>query len=644
VISRRVLAAVLGLSAGFLSPSGVTADSASQQTVWSALDGILIKGATVVTMDNAHTVIPHARVLVRNHKISAIWTGRTPPVGVVVGNAKVVDAGPDDLLFPGLINLHSHPSFNALHTWPPPTSDAIPAEGKDGTDPYSNRYQWGGGGLTVNAPPEYRRLVANPANVLSDSWGLNLYGELVKYAEVAALLGGETAIQGSANDLESNHILIRNIGAPTEFGGHVKSRVPSIAQLVDDPAAVGNLLNKMASGDLDAWIVHLAEGVDEPSQEEFALLKEAGLLTDMTVIVHGIALKSSDFAAMKSAQPLGDNDGDGRGAKLVWSPLSNLLLYGATANVYRAIDAGVLVSLGTDWYPSGSRTLLQELKVADIAARDPRVLGTSRELVPEFALKNKGPLQRLAAENALDRALVDMVTRNPALTLRWYDRVGSIEVGKVADLVLVRRPSARGLSINATVYRELINATERDVELVLVGGDPLAGDVDLMQQLKKRDKEIVTCVIGGFTKAVDVTTAEPGIPEGTEALAEFTAEIEAGLAALGGKPNRLGATKYGYLKAHMQGGFWADRPYARFELFLAGHVGRKIDGNLNIEAIQLAPLFAEDDDFLGHILRAETDAGGLIDDQTPPFALYPSNFNQIGPRGNPFAGWSVSGN
>ena len=71
----------------------------------------------------------------------------------------------------------------------------------------------------------------------------------------------------------------------------------------------------------------------------------------------------------------------------------------------------MLVSLGTDWTPSGSRTLLHELKVADDALRDPRLLGGSRDEVPAFALAAKSPAQRLLVETALDRALVDMVTR-----------------------------------------------------------------------------------------------------------------------------------------------------------------------------------------------------------------------------------------
>src|SRR5262245_47654653 len=151
---------------------------------------LLIAGATVVTMDAQHTIVPHGRVLIRNGKIVAVWSGPYPPFGVSPRNPVVIAATPQDLLFPGLINLHTHPGFNILPAWLPPSSHAF--AGKAGTDPYANRYQWNDGGST--SPPEYQRLVSNPADVLQGCLGL--YGKMVKYAEVIALLGGETAIEG----------------------------------------------------------------------------------------------------------------------------------------------------------------------------------------------------------------------------------------------------------------------------------------------------------------------------------------------------------------------------------------------------------------------------------------------------------------
>jgi hypothetical protein len=60
----------------------------------------------------------------------------------------------------------------------------------------------------------------------------------------------------------------------------------------------------MRDGLVDAWLVHLAEVVrdddrppDDPfsSRGEFVRLQGLGLLTGMTVIIHGTALEHDDF-------------------------------------------------------------------------------------------------------------------------------------------------------------------------------------------------------------------------------------------------------------------------------------------------------------------------------------------------------------
>ena len=645
--TRLALALVVALGALVAAPAET---AASPLPSWDPARGIVIQGATVVTMDDAHTVIPHGRVLIRDGHVVAVWRGPKPPIGVQIGGASVIEAGADDLLFPGLINLHDHPLENFLHSWPPPSAHAIPDEGKAGTDPYANRYQWGGGSST-SSPPELARLVSNPATVLVESIGLGLGGEVVKYAEAAALLGGETAIQGAPRNPETDGILARNIDSDAFDTRIAPPRVQAIA-LFDGPE-LDELQAGMMDGRYDAWMVHLAEGVRDAdrrpgdtvsSRAEFATLKAKGLLTDVTVIIHGTGLERADFAEMRTAPTIrSDGTGDGRGAKLVWSPLSNLLLYGRTANVFDALAEGVLVNLGTDWAPSGSRTLLQELKIADVVARDPRLLGEGREQVAAFSLGGKTGGERQRAETALDRALVDMVTRNPALSLRWYDRVGSIEAGKVADLLLIHRPSqSPSGDLPPSVYRYLIDSTEHDVELVLVGGDPLTGDVDRMSALKPGDYEVVSSVAGGFSKAIDTTGSAP-IPEADERLADIVAELEAGVAALGGDdpppdggPGPVTNT-YSYLKAHVSGGQAAAWPDALFRDVLESYVGVLHDGSLNLERVQLLPLFAADDDFRDHVLHGDVDpATGLIDDPTPPFALYPADLNHIGPLGNPF--------
>ena len=99
----------------------------------------------------------------------------------------------------------------------------------------------------------------------------------------------------------------------------------------------------------------MAEGTSEELLTEYTELETHGLLRDKLVGIHCTALNPNNWKV------LGKNK-----VKFVWSPLSNLLLYGKTADVVSAKKNGVLISLGSDWTPTGSKNLLWELKVADL--------------------------------------------------------------------------------------------------------------------------------------------------------------------------------------------------------------------------------------------------------------------------------------
>jgi 5-methylthioadenosine/S-adenosylhomocysteine deaminase len=363
----------------------------------------------------------------------------------------------------------------------------------------------------------------------------------------------------------------------------------------------------------------------------------------MTVIIHGTGLEQQDFAAMRAATSIRtDGTGDSLGAKLVWSPLSNLLLYGKTANVYEALAERVVVSLGTDWNPSGSRNLLGEIKVADIALRDPTLLGNSRALIPELSTTGKRGAALDQAELALDRRIVDMVTRNPAVTVRWQDEVGSIEPGKAADLFVItqpRPPSRAGLP--PSPYRSLIDATEGDVRLVLVRGDPVVGDVAIMQQLKPGQTENIGSSCGCFQKAIGVTSN--AIPQGDETLADIQQALNTGLIALGGDNPPPGGgpadltNTYSYLKQQFILPFpMTDAQFLEFVLI--PFAGLTPDNKLNLERLTLTPLLEDDDEFFFDVLGARIDqATGLLVDSAPPFRLYRSNPNQSQGGLDPFA-------
>jgi 5-methylthioadenosine/S-adenosylhomocysteine deaminase len=621
--------AARGMICAFACVFVLTSANAQEDRVSS---DILLRG-TVVTMDPRRTILENGNVLIHDGKITAVWQGRKVPDGVLIGNALKPYLGPDALIFPGLINLHDHPNFDVLHLWPAPSSHKQPDLGRPlGTEPYANRYQWNR--MSGNESPEFDRLIANPNNLLVDL--LKLGPEVGKYAEVKAILGGETTFAGG-EDQATRGFLIRN-AEQMNFG---RKRIELSVSKIDDLKDEGfhkdltHLLDRMHDGEIDAWLLHLAEGVrdgqrrpDDPdsSRSEFYTLFDKGLLTDMTVVVHGTGLEPLDFEFMRLAPSIRtDGTGDGLGAKLVWSPLSNLLLYGQTAMVYHALKAGIVVSLGTDWSPSGSRNLLDELKIADITLRDPRLLGNDRDLIPSLNITGKSDQGVRAAEILLDRLLVEMVTVNPAKTLRWSNEVGSIEVGKVADLMVITKPnqpSARNLPDSP--YRNLIDATEKDVRLVLVNGQPLAGDVALLALLKSGDYEVIESTSGCFQKAVDVTN--PSRSGGTETFAYIQQTLSDALKALGNTSqlkHLLGKDNLSDLA---------------FQLYLASEFRFQRSIAVNIEAIQLAPVLVEDDDFYFHLLGGDLmRPSGLIGDTSPPFGLYPANLNHVPPgTGNPF--------
>jgi hypothetical protein len=138
-------------------------------------------------------------------------------------------------------------------------------------------------------------------------------------------------------------------------------------------------------------------------------------------------------------------------ANLVWSPLSNLILYGATTDVPGALAAGVNVSLAPDWTESGANDLLAEMKVAK-----------------DWSDSEWGGL--LDAE-----LLAEMVTVNAAVSLGMRDIRGAIEPGLRADLMVI--PGAPGAA-----YEALLESHPVDVQLTVISGRPGYGEPALMDQ------------------------------------------------------------------------------------------------------------------------------------------------------------------
>lgn len=339
--------------------------------------------------------------------------------GIVAAGAATPDAGVQvvetgGVILPGLIDLHGHPEYNIFAAWEPPKL-------------YRNRYQW-------RRSREYQSVVRDPWEILTGQD--SLLPALMRYAEVRALTGGATAIQGSSGVHQTaDESLVRNVDRRI-FGQHRARSVVDLGRL--GPDNVARLTRQVDDGTVNAIYIHLAEGTDDTSRAEFDDLVAVGLLTPATIIIHGTALTRDQLASVRDA-----------GAKLVWSPQSNLRLYGETTRAADALDLGIPVGLGADWLPSGSPSLLAELKVAW------RVLE-----------------QQQAAVDA--RRLVGMVTSEAARIAGLDDRLGRLAPGHAADVLVLERRLA-------DPWENVLAAEPSWIELVTIGGDLSYGRPDWVE-------------------------------------------------------------------------------------------------------------------------------------------------------------------
>jgi cytosine/adenosine deaminase-related metal-dependent hydrolase len=371
----------------------------------------------VVTMDDTFSTIRRGTVYVDQGGVVAVQEASRPvPAGFEATRAVDVRG----TIFPGLIELHNHLAYNALALWQVPRL-------------FKNRGQWGG-------TPEYQRLVTGPMKVLGLSEAV--MPSLVRYVECKCLVAGVTTSQGIE--------LFSNAGARRFYRGIVRNveqtDEPDLPEAVTRIADVDAKTPERFLARLkkqSCLLLHLSEGVDDTARKHFRALRLANgewAITSALAGIHCAGLLPEDFRIF----------GD-RNASMVWSPMSNLLLYGATSRVKSARDNGVRIGLGSDWAVSGSKNLLGELKVARLA---------SDELQTGFS----------------DRDIVAMATREAASILGWQDVLGSIRPGARADLIVLD-------GTPDDPYRALVNALETSLSLVMINGVPRFGTSSLMTRL-----------------------------------------------------------------------------------------------------------------------------------------------------------------
>jgi 5-methylthioadenosine/S-adenosylhomocysteine deaminase len=407
---------------------------------------LLIRDASVVlTCDDSDRVLTDVSIGIRDGCIAHIGHSDRAP------HADRVLQAQGHLVLPGLINLHTHLAMTLLR------------------------------GVAENVDLQgFLALVWAEEARLMDESGVELGTRL---GSLEALLGGTTtaldmyfhphAAHRGAVALGLRHVtgplffdfpgpdgmdwsarmayarnwprLLANMGGP---------EVP-LALMPHSPLTVGpNRLSEVAqlADQFDGLVhTHASENRAENSQtlEKFgarpiALLQTAGLLRPGTVIAHGVHLDDADIAALTA-----------KASSLAHCPGSNLKLASGAADVVKYRNAGLRVGIGTDGCAS------------------------SNDLDMFAAMRLAANLARLVRDDpaAISAAhIIKMATQYGADALGMGDRIGSVEVGKQADLVLLDLAAPHLVPLRDPATAVVFSAGRTDVRHVLVAGEVVITD------------------------------------------------------------------------------------------------------------------------------------------------------------------------
>ena len=410
---------------------------------------LIIHGGTVVTMDGERRVLEGGAVTIRGERIESILEASD----ALPAASETLDAT-GHLVIPGLINAHGHAAMTllrgiaddlALLEWL--ENYIFPAEAKNVSPEF---VYWGSllgcvemarGGTTTYADMYY------------------FEEEVARATETVGIRGvlGQSVIGFPAPDYETPEEALVGAEAFIEKYKNHPLIIPSIAPhaLYTTPLDIVEKAHAIARKHGVPFQIHAVEPPQENDQmmerigkRTIPALDDAGILTPGVILHHAIWLSDEDIARIAAS-----------GAATSHNPESNMKTASGLARVPELLAAGIAVGLGTDGPASNNN--LDMFEEMDTAAKLHKLVLEDPTAMPATSV-------------------FQMATIGGAEALGIDDRVGSLEAGKLADIVLidVRSPELTPLY---DVYSHLVYAIKSgNVVTVVVGGKTVVRNGDVV--------------------------------------------------------------------------------------------------------------------------------------------------------------------
>jgi 5-methylthioadenosine/S-adenosylhomocysteine deaminase len=361
---------------------------------------------------------------------------------------------PGHVLIPGLVNAHTHAAMSLFRG----LADDLPLM------TWLNEHVWPAEGRWV-----HEEFVADGTRLALAEMlrgGTTCFNDMYFFPDVTARVVNQTGMRAVIG------LII--IDFPTQWAEDADGYFARVSEVYDklknkpltrpafaphSPYAVSDRsLNRMSrlANELPEMPIHMhvhetrdevRQGLEQHGKRPIARLDGLGLVGPSLAAVHMTQLEDAEIALFAE-----------RGAHVVHCPESNLKLASGFCPVHRLLEAGVNVALGTDGAASNNDLdMLGELRTAALLAKG--VADDARALPAAQAL--------------------EMATLNGARALGLDDEIGSLEVGKAADIAAIDLGQPETEPVYNPISQIVYAAGRHQVSDVWVAGEQLLRDHEL---------------------------------------------------------------------------------------------------------------------------------------------------------------------
>ncbi len=421
---------------------------------------LLLSAGTVVTMDAQRRVFTDGAVAIQGEKIVAV--GPRAELEREFKGARRLHK-PDAILMPGLINTHTHVAMSLmrgvaddkrLQDWL--ESYIFPAEARNVSKEFC---YWG----TLLGCLE---MLLSGTTTYTDMYYFE--EEVARATRQAGLRGvlGQTVIGFPVADAVTPEAALLRTEAFFKQYANDPLIIPAVAPhaLYTNTRQTLEACRKLANQYSKPLLIHVSETkrenddmIRQHGKSPVQVLAEWGIFDGPTIAAHAIWVDDADIATLARKK-----------VGISHCPSSNMKLASGIAPVLKQLAAGLHVGVGSDG-PAGSNNDFHLIEEMDLAAKLAKVHAMNPEVLPA-------------------RTALEMATVHGAAVIGMADKLGSLEVGKLADLVFLQA-NAPNMVPSFDPYSTIVYAAKAaDVTDVFVNGEAVVRDA---KPVKLKAAEIV---------------------------------------------------------------------------------------------------------------------------------------------------------